>query len=215
MSTFVDTFTKDFFGGARRRCGGYHPPTASLRKHHPDLNPGDKAAEDRFKKVQEAYDVLSDPKKKQMYDQVGYYSENGVPGGGAPGGGGSGPNMAGGLIDVFPRGHAPSWRSESRRLLCGSGEFSGHLQPVVHPLGRIPAEDPAKRDRPRIQPGYRFLAGHSRHSGSPQHLPSRGLRVLQRHRSARRGECCLSGMQRQRERYTGGRRDAVQSHRLK
>jgi len=53
------------------------------RKHHPDLNPGDKAAEERFKKVQEAYDVLSDPKKKQMYDQVGFYSESGFPGAGA------------------------------------------------------------------------------------------------------------------------------------
>src|SRR5579862_438106 len=55
------------------------------RKHHPDLNPGDKAAEDRFKSVQEAYDVLSDPKKKQMYDQVGFYSENGAPAGGPRG----------------------------------------------------------------------------------------------------------------------------------
>ena len=35
------------------------------RKYHPDLNPGDKAAEDRFKKVQEAYDILSDEKKRQ------------------------------------------------------------------------------------------------------------------------------------------------------
>jgi len=47
------------------------------RKYHPDLNPGDKAAEDRFKKVQEAYDILSDPKKKQMFDQYGFYSDNG------------------------------------------------------------------------------------------------------------------------------------------
>lgn len=53
------------------------------RKHHPDLNPGDKAAEDRFKEVQEAYDVLSDAKKRQMYDQFGFYSESGFPGAGA------------------------------------------------------------------------------------------------------------------------------------
>ena len=46
------------------------------RKHHPDLNPGDKASEGRFKKIQEAYDVLSDSKKKQMYDQYGFYSAN-------------------------------------------------------------------------------------------------------------------------------------------
>src|SRR5579859_1018928 len=53
------------------------------RKYHPDLNPGDKSSEDRFKNVQEAYDVLSDPKKRQMYDQVGFYSENGFPSAGA------------------------------------------------------------------------------------------------------------------------------------
>ncbi|MEO8592987.1 MAG: molecular chaperone DnaJ [Candidatus Solibacter sp.] len=54
------------------------------RKYHPDLNPGDKSAEDRFKNVQEAYDVLSDAKKRPMYDQFGFYSENGFAGAGAP-----------------------------------------------------------------------------------------------------------------------------------
>src|SRR3954451_17607272 len=56
------------------------------RKHHPDLNPGDKSAEDKFKNVQEAYDILSDTKKRQMYDQLGFYSENGMPNPGAGGG---------------------------------------------------------------------------------------------------------------------------------
>src|ERR1700704_1783757 len=61
------------------------------RKYHPDLNPGDKSSEDRFKNVQEAYDILSDSKKRQMYDQFGFYSENGM-GGPPPGsqGGGQG-----------------------------------------------------------------------------------------------------------------------------
>src|SRR6202011_1249901 len=60
------------------------------RKYHPDLNPGDKSSEDRFKNVQEAYDILSDSKKRQMYDQFGFYSENGFPGAGPGGPGGAG-----------------------------------------------------------------------------------------------------------------------------
>ena len=68
------------------------------RKYHPDLNPGDKAAEDRFKKVQEAYDVLSDESKRKVYDQYGFYSDNIPPNGGGPGGAGqpgAGPNFGG------------------------------------------------------------------------------------------------------------------------
>src|SRR5258708_3753270 len=55
------------------------------RKYHPDLNPGDKSSEERFKNVQEAYDVLSDAKKRPMYDQFGFYSENSYAGAGGPG----------------------------------------------------------------------------------------------------------------------------------
>src|SRR3984893_13671087 len=58
------------------------------RKYHPDLNPGDKSAEEKFKQLQEAYDVLSDSKKRQMYDQHGFYSENFNPAAAPPGGGG-------------------------------------------------------------------------------------------------------------------------------
>ena len=68
------------------------------RKYHPDVNPGDKKAEERFKELSEANDVLSDPKKRKIYDQVGFYSDNidpataeayaraGGAGGGFPGG---------------------------------------------------------------------------------------------------------------------------------
>ena len=59
------------------------------RKYHPDLNPGDKSAEEKFKQLQEAYDVLSDSKKRQMYDQYGFYSEN-FQGGAPPPGGDAG-----------------------------------------------------------------------------------------------------------------------------
>jgi molecular chaperone DnaJ len=81
------------------------------RKYHPDVNPGDKSAEEKFKALSEANDVLSDPKKRKIYDQVGFYSDNidpataeayaragssgGGGGGGFPGGFGGSPQDGG------------------------------------------------------------------------------------------------------------------------
>ena len=55
-------------------------------QYHPDKNPGDTAAEDKFKEAAEAYEVLSNPEKKQRYDQFGHAGMSGAAGGGFGGG---------------------------------------------------------------------------------------------------------------------------------
>jgi len=103
------------------------------RKSHPDVNPGDKSAEERFKKIQEAYDVLSDAKKRAIYDQYGFYSENfrEQPGGGGghgfegfPGGGF---NFSG--MDFGEAGQS-SFRDVFSELFGGGGARSRPSGPV-------------------------------------------------------------------------------------
>src|SRR6476659_9420304 len=109
------------------------------RKYHPDVNPNDKKAEEKFKEISEANDVLSDPKKRKIYDQLGFYSDNidpaaaeayarggptgaggfgGFPGGqpGQPGAGGQGVHFDFGgfdFSDLFEGGGRASKRSSS------------------------------------------------------------------------------------------------------
>ena len=109
------------------------------RKYHPDLNPGDGAAEEKFKQIQEAYDVLSDSKKRQMYDQYGFYSDN-LPPGGYPAGGPSpsdpGVNFDFGGFDFGGGTGAPGGGTSFRDLFSQFfGGRGGHTGVTEHEPG--------------------------------------------------------------------------------
>ena len=105
------TATKDYYGtlGVKKSASAEEIRKAFrklARKYHPDVNPGDKAAEEKFKALSEANDVLSDPKKRKIYDQLGFYSDNIDPATAdayARAGGGTG----GGSSSGFPGGGQP------------------------------------------------------------------------------------------------------------
>ena len=112
------TQTKDYYGALGVKKGASTDDIRKAfrklaRKYHPDVNPGDKTAEEKFKTISEANEILSDPKKRKIYDQLGFYSDNidpaaaeayarqgGTPGGfpgGQPGGNATGSAGAGGV----------------------------------------------------------------------------------------------------------------------
>ena len=70
-------------------------------QYHPDKNPGDKEAEEKFKEAAEAYDVLSNPDKRARYDQFGHAGMSGAAGGGSPFGGWSGGMSMDDIFSMF------------------------------------------------------------------------------------------------------------------
>ena len=102
------------------------------RKYHPDVNPNDKGAEDKFKEVQSAYDILSDEKKRKTFDKFGYYNDNLDPdspfgGGGASAGGAGAPGFDFSGFD-FSSGTSQggsSFRDIFSDLFGGSGGATG------------------------------------------------------------------------------------------
>ena len=70
-------------------------------KYHPDKNPGDKSAEEKFKEAAEAYDVLSNPDKRARYDQFGHEGMSGAGGFGGSGGGAGGFGGGFTMEDIF------------------------------------------------------------------------------------------------------------------
>ncbi len=92
-------------------------------KYHPDRNKGDKASEEKFKEINHAYEALSDPEKRRLYDQFGEDGIKGTPfGGGAPGGFDFGDSF-GDLGDIFGEFFGGGSRRRSRSSARQGGDL--------------------------------------------------------------------------------------------
>jgi len=155
----ASTDKKDYYGalGVKKTASADEIRKAFrklARKYHPDVNPGDKKSEEKFKEISEANDVLSDEKKRKVYDQVGFYSDNIDPAaaeayarGGAGAGGGaqyggqggvpfdfggfdfSGFNGGGGKAQQSNEGFGGSFRDVFSGMFNGGGRQARGPQP--------------------------------------------------------------------------------------
>jgi curved DNA-binding protein CbpA len=200
------TQNKDYYGtlGVKKTATSDEIRKAfrkAARRYHPDVNPGDKKAEEKFKEISEANDVLSDEKKRKVYDQVGFYSDQIDPAQAAAyarqqGGGGQSPVDFGGFdFSGFQGGPGQLQR-----------HFLWHFQRSA--AAAAPAR-PAAGHRPRV-PGHRgLLDRHSRRTGAHPGQSPGGLPHLPRAGAVQRVHA-VSGMQRHRAGDADGRAHEVQ-----
>ncbi len=154
---------------------------AMARKYHPDVNPGDKEAEKKFKEAQEAYDILSDADKRKLYDQFGKAAFEGV---------GAGPRAGGSEWVYQQAGPGPEFVDFSQFFGHGGPNMGGGPGPGAEPTGgalRRSPRPPPRWCRPRRRRAT-WTAPGSRGRGPVDHpIPHGRPRWPDDHRGPPRG----------------------------